>query len=234
MLVQMFLWSAIYASAPSAIVYGYSFEQMMLYTLFSGFITIWVRTGFEMEISEDVKGGQLDRFLVQPLGYSRYRIALFLGRKVTQLVVVLVMLLIGLIFMNWQILGLLHIQRLGWGAAALVLAVVLNYYIFLSISLLSFWSTDASGFFSTFHLISNIASGGVFPLNIFTGGVRLALSALPFQYVVYFPICILNGQIESSEIVGGILMQLLWILVFWGLSALLWRKGISKYVSVGG
>ena len=83
--IQYFLWTAIYLSSTSDIVYGFTYRQMMAYTFLAGLVSRIVRTGFEYEIMEDVKSGKYSKFLVQPLGYFPYRLASYFGQKLPNL-----------------------------------------------------------------------------------------------------------------------------------------------------
>ena len=54
--IQTFLWTAIYNASTEDVVYGYSYRQMIAYTFLAGLVSRIVRTGFEYEIMDDVKG----------------------------------------------------------------------------------------------------------------------------------------------------------------------------------
>ena len=72
--IQVFMWTAIYGSSGDAVIYGYNYRQMLTYTFLAGLVARIVRTGFEYDIMEDIKNGKFSLFLVQPLGYFPYRL----------------------------------------------------------------------------------------------------------------------------------------------------------------
>ena len=45
--------------------------------------------GFETQINEDIKLGGLNKYLVKPVGYCRYQFFSFLGEKLPQLSILL-------------------------------------------------------------------------------------------------------------------------------------------------
>ena len=79
-LMQVCLWTALYA-AGAADTGGYTYEQMILYTLLAGITARIVATGFENDVAQDIKDGGLNKYLVKPVDYGGYYFAQFLGGK---------------------------------------------------------------------------------------------------------------------------------------------------------
>jgi ABC-type uncharacterized transport system, permease component len=57
---------------------------------------------------------------------------------------------------------------------------------------------------------------------------------LPFKYIIYFPINILNGKLPVEAILSRIAIQFLWILLLALVSNILWKVGMKKYIAIGG
>ena len=70
-IMQVYLWTALY-KAGAASTNGYSYNQMILYTLLAGMTSRLVATGFENEIARDIKDGGLNKYLVRPVPYAGY------------------------------------------------------------------------------------------------------------------------------------------------------------------
>jgi ABC-2 type transport system permease protein len=233
-IIQCFLWTAVYGSGDASRYYGYTYGQMMTYTIMAGIVTKLVATGFEYEIADDIKNGGLNKFIVQPMNYFIYRISCFFGRKSLQLIFITALAAI--------VMAVFHsFFSLKSGIAELLLfippilaALVLNFFIFLCVSTLAFWLTEIWAAFLGLNLLINILSGGVFPLEIFGGAALKVFGLLPFKYTIYYPISILNGKIPPSEILSGLLVQIVWILLLYLFSKFLWNAGMKKYVAVGG
>jgi ABC-2 type transport system permease protein len=58
--------------------------------------------------------------------------------------------------------------------------------------------------------------------------------ALPFRYMVAFPVEVLVGQLDRNELWTGFAFQAGWLFVAWVLFHLLWRAGLRRYSAVGG
>lgn len=233
-LIQFFYWRAVFSSSGQEVVFGFTYNQMIAYSILAVLLSKVIGTTFQYEIARDIKDGGLNKYLVKPVGYFGYRVFGFLGEKSVQMVFVFGLALIVLMLLNVWLdfpVSLTHILLfLGVVPGALML----NFFIYYSLSAVAFWFTEAHGAFRTFALLANIASGGLFPLDVFGPVTREILLTLPFNYVIYFPIRLLSGMLTAPEIVTGALMQLVWIGVFAALSTWLWRRGITKYIAVGG
>ncbi len=231
--VQLFLWNAVYGSSQES-VYGYTKLEVIGYTLLAALFAKMMATGFEYEISKDIKDGQLSKFIVQPIRYGPYRLSRFLGEKGPQLIVLAV--LAGIACVLLRIYAGLDITGTGLllCAAALIVSVLLNFLIYYCLSTVSFWLLEVWGIFYTFALIALLASGGVFPIDMFGPVVQQALGVLPFPYLVFFPVHIALGRVDGDALLQGFGVQFIWIVVLIALTGVLWRAGLRKYESAGG
>ena len=233
-IIQTFLWSAIFKGSAQDTLYGYTFRQMMVYTFLAGLIGRIIRTGFEYEIMEDVKSGRFSRFLVQPVGYFPYRLASFYGQKAPSLTIILIILalvLAGLSF-YWSIS--LEFTRILAFLLTLALAVTLNFMIFYCFSAVSFWIVEIGFLFEGIRIVTILLSGGIFPLEVFGQRFVQITALLPFKYTINYPINVLNGKLSGPEIAQGMLIQLAWIALSMLVANMLWKIGSRRFVAVGG
>ena len=233
-LIQSFLWTAIFQSSAQPLVYGFTFRQMIAYTFMAGLVARLVRTGFEYEIMDDVKTGKYSRFLVQPLGYFPYRVCSYFGQKLPGQVMILGILALVLVLLAtlWGVS--FEFVRILAFLAAIVLATALNFLIFYCISAMAFWIVDVGFLFEGIRIVTVLLSGGIFPLEVFGARFIQVSNWLPFKYTVNYPINVLNGMVSPAGILQGTLIQCLWIAICLGLANLLWRVGSRRYVAVGG
>lgn len=233
-IIQTFLWNYLYGHADAAALFGYSYDQIMVYTLLASLVSKLVLTGFEYEVNEDIKNGGLNKYLVRPVSYSRYQLFSFLGEKSPQLVI-LIAVAAGLIIFSVAVLGLeLAAARVLAFVLSLVLALLLNFFIFYCVALLSFWLTDVNLMFGMVSIVLVVVSGGIFPLDIFGEKIALLVNLLPFGYTTQFPVNIINGRFGWAHVGGGFLCQLFWIGFFCGLARWMWKRGLKRFAAVGG
>ena len=56
--IQIYIWNAVYCGKVDGVVYGFSYKQMILYTLLSAIVSKFIASdGFEGEINQDIKDG---------------------------------------------------------------------------------------------------------------------------------------------------------------------------------
>jgi len=234
MTIQFFLWTCVFSNSTNQTVYGYTYEQMITYTILAALVTKMISTGFEWEVAGDVKNGGLNKYIIMPIGYFQYRISCFFGAKIAHLGMVglLIALFLGIIsrYLGLQVEAIRVVLFILSG----ILSIILNYTLVFCISTASFWLDEVWGVFIAVGLTFNMLSGGLFPLEVFGEALQRVFDLLPFKYTISFPINIINGKLGFDLIWTGYLVQLVWIGILTLVSALLWRSGTKKYIAVGG
>lgn len=232
--VQFFLWTAVYGGSENAVLFNYTYPQMVVYIIMAGIMGRVTNTDFEYEVADDIREGNLSRFLVQPIGYFPYRVFLFLGRKVLQFVVIILLSAVILTTLHFTLGAEFKLINIFVTFLAVPLALLLNCVMFYCIALAAFWMTRAWGLFTGMRVVMMVLSGGIFPLDVFGEQVKAVFMLLPFQYIVYFPLSIICGNTNGADIIYGMIMQLFWIAMIYILSRILWRAGMKKYIAAGG
>jgi ABC-2 type transport system permease protein len=234
-IIQVFMWSAIYGGNEGAIYYNRSYGQMIAYTVMASILNRVIRTGFEYEVNNDIKNGDLSKYIVRPLHYLPYRLSCFMGQKTGHLTASLGLLALALVILTLLFGGgVVGVSGVLTFIPALALAFLLNFMIFFCVAMWAFWMNEIGFFFEAVRIVFIVLSGGIFPLDIFGEGMGSVLKLLPFSYTINFPVDVLSGVTSGMQIVAGFGMQLFWIAVLYGLSSFLWRIGSRKYVAAGG
>lgn len=232
--IQYFMWSGIFQSSESEYVYGYTYSQMIIYSFFAALVSKLVAGGFEYGILDDIKNGGLSKFVIKPVGYLPYRLSCYLGEKSFYSVIIFVFIaILSLIFrlvFDFRALP----SEYGLFAVSIALSLLLNFFIYSTLSALAFWITEAAGLFVIAGLVINALSGGIFPLDIFGSSLQQVFRYLPFQYTIYFSVNILGGKLGMSNVLFGLGIQCLWIGIMALVMNLVWKAGLKKYVAVGG
>ncbi len=233
-IIQFFVWTAIYGGDLEQSMFGYRYNQMITYILLAGVVSRLVSTGFEWDIASDIKNGTLSRFLVQPIRYLPYRVFSFFGNKVIQLGIFTLLSLGIMLVLNFTIGTSFQVSQMFYLPLVIILALMLNCLIFYTLSALAFWITDVAGIFMGMGVISNILCGGIFPLEVFGETAQKIFRFLPFRYIIYLPLNILCGNCTTADIQNGLILQFVWIIVFFTASQLVWKSGMKKFIAVGG
>lgn len=229
--IQTVLWLALYD--PGDVLFGYTFEQMVAYTVLAQLVSRLVRTGFEYQINDDIRTGGLDRYLVKPLGYAGYRLAVFLGDKSLQ------SLLMALILASaCGVLG----ATVGFGVepaalaaflVSLLVAFGLNFLLFWCVGMTGFWLTESGFLIEAMRIVIITLSGGIFPLSVFGPVGESWLEALPFRFTIQVPVDLLTGRLVPGALGSELVGALGWLVVLSALGAVLWHRGLRRFAAVG-
>lgn len=240
-IIQTALWTCLYAPGPGGAsatgsadtLFGYTYAQMLGYTVIANIVSRLVRTGFEYDLNNDIRSGGLDRFLVKPIDYFGFRMAQFIGAKSAEAVFMGAVLAACLAVLAAVAgLGLSALAVVGF-VLALALAFVLNFLIFWCVGLLGFWLTEIGFLFEAVRIVIITASGGIFPLSVFGERGEAILRALPFRFTIQFPTEVLCGRVAPGDVALGLCVGALWILPLAALARAVWAVGLRRFVAVG-
>lgn len=124
-----------------------------------------------------------------------------------------------------------------WAVAAFVPAVLLAYLLrFLfewTLALAAFWTTRVSALNQAYYVALLFLSGQVAPLSLFPGAVQSLAAALPFRWMIAFPLELLLGRLSPAQALAGFAAQAGWILVALVIVRFAWRLGVRRYSAVG-
>ena len=222
-MMQYFVWSAVFAGKGQGDrMFGLTYAEALIYTLCAGFISKLIGTDCHHQISQDIKNGTLNQIMRS------------FGEKILELIVVFVVLIIFIVGVAPN-LGLI-IQPFAIIAFLIVLipAFILNFLIFLSVSMLAFWIVEVGRLYGIIDILVAIVSGAIFPLSIFGEKTSSLFEILPFTYTTYFLTNTLNGTVTIDSLGRGVLVQVLWIGIFFIICSATWNVGLKRYTAAGG
>lgn len=232
--IQYFLWTEIFKNTPSGIVYGYTYKQMLSYSIFAVLISKLISGGVEWEVLEDIKNGGLSKFIIKPIGYFQYRVSCFLGQKFFDLLFTGIIICILLFTLNVFLGFSTGIINLLIFVFSINLSLIINFMIYFSLAALAFWMNEAWGVFVVMGIVLNIISGGMFPLDIFGANIIKIFNLLPFQYTIFFSVNVLTGKLTMQAMMNGLFVQIIWIAIMLAVVRVIWNWGLKKYAAVGG
>ena len=89
------------------------------------------------------------------------------------------------------------------------------------------------GLRSFYENVITFLSGEGIPISAFPIWAIIIIKFLPFRYTISFPIEILMGTLNRTEMIEGFLLAIAWLLVLIFVYRILFRLAIKKYESVG-
>lgn len=228
----LLLWKAIYKGEPIA---GYTIEDMVSYYLIAMLVTtLTAVTDDDWQIATDIRDGNVNQLLLKPMNYLGYRLSLFAAGRVIYLAAAALPLLI----LFYCLRSYLKLPHDLLHAVAFILAVLmaglLQFLISYCMALLSFWVLEVATFIFILFAFETLASGSLFPLDLFPPVIHQILAATPFPYLLYFPVSIYLGRVDTPTLIAGFVLQAGWITAIYALACWIWNRGIRRYAAAGG
>jgi ABC-2 type transport system permease protein len=232
--VVFILWGAAYAGAPS--IGGFSFGQTLTY-----FVTLLVLQFFigafneDYQISEEIRNGLINQFLLKPVNYFGYRFSIYLSaRLVTGGLILIPLALTYPLLRDYLVL-----PQQAWpylyAIPALLLSALIQFGIAYIFGMLSFWFLEIQGFVILSMALESVLGGQIFPLDLLPAWLFGASTGLPYFYQMYFPVALLTGRITDPVAAGHMLqIQMFWAGAILVLGQILWRRGLRLHTAVGG
>lgn len=233
-LVLYFLWRSIYQSSHGQAIAGLNFREMLTYVLLAKFWD-WVNdptNEIDNMLPEDIRHGGLNRFLTRPLNDRFYRFSLYLSHKILHTVMRIVpVTVLILLFPGVFTLA----PSVGWWylPVAGLFALILQFSFSYMVAMVAFWWLEIWGVLFLKRIVISFIAGAWIPLTIFPDHIARFLMALPFQYMIFFPIRIIQGQLSPPQIQSGLMVQVVWIAVFTAVSQAVWANGMKQYSAAG-
>ena len=233
LIVVYILWGAAFSGNPS--IGGFTFVQTLTY-----FVVIFVLQFFigafneDYQISEDIRNGLINQFLLKPINYFAYRLSVFAAARVVSGAFGLLALLVALPFFR----SYLELPHEAWryvlAVPAMALTAIIQFSIAYFFGLLAFWFLEIQGFVIMSMAIENLLGGEIFPLDLIPHTAFNIVRFLPFFYQAYFPAAIITGRQGYDFAVQGLAIQAFWAFALVCLAEFVWRRGLRHHTAAGG
>lgn len=225
------LWQYIYTD-PEKLINGYSLQQMIWYVILTETIWFGTRNGAIIsQISNDIKSGAIAYVINKPYHYVIYMIVRNLGEIAIKFFLYLCAgLTLGYIWVGRiPDFNPIYIPLI---IMILISATLINNFLTMSISLLSFWIEDAAPFHWIYVKILLIL-GILFPVEMFPVWAQPIIRSSPIYVITYGPVKLIISF--SREIFTSVLLaQVIYLLGSFLLLMGLYQKGVKKINVNGG
>jgi ABC-2 type transport system permease protein len=232
--VVFILWGAAFAGSDK--IGGFDLRQTLTY-----FITLLVLQFFisafneDYQISEEIRNGLINQFLLKPINYFLYRFSIFVAARLVSGALVFIPLLIAMPILKDYLVFPTEWWRFALAIPALLLSGMVQFTIAYCFGMLSFWFLEIQGFVILSMAIESVLGGQIFPLDLLPAWLFKITQYLPFYYQMYFPGAIITGRLnDPTMIFQGLAIELGWVVVLLALAQLLWVRGLRRHTAVGG
>ncbi len=233
LVVAYFLWGAVFAARGASTLGGFGFSALMLYYVMVPLVDRMVR-GEEMNfLSYEIYDGTLTRYLIYPVSLFAYKYVAHLAHGF--LFTLQFLLALGVFF---ALFGMpptreVTLASLAAGALATLAAGLLYFFMAIGLEMIAFWADNVWSILLILRFSIHFLGGGLIPLSFFPDWYRDVAVYLPFTYLIGFPVRCFLGEVGPGELAAGLGVICAWMLVFYTLAKLIWKRGILRYTGVG-
>ncbi|QYM80379.1 ABC-2 family transporter protein [Horticoccus luteus] len=231
--VVFILWGAAYQG--NGMIGGFSLDQTITYFVAMLVLQFFISAFNEdYQISEEIRNGLINQFLLKPINYFLYRFSIFVAARLVSGLLVLIPLVVALPWLHAHLALPHELWRFGLGAVAMLLSAVIQFSIAFCFGLLTFWFLEIQSFVILSMAVESLLGGQVFPLDLMPPALFRISQFLPYFYQMYFPVAVLTGRLDFAATCQGLLIQSAWVVVLLAFNQFLWRRGLRRHTAVGG
>ena len=233
----IYLWKAVYASRDGHPIESYTFPGMIAYyMLIQVARSFSSMPGLARTIAQEIREGELNKYLIRPVSYPFYLFVLRLAHKAIFFAMSFIP--FGLVI-TWLVRIGYFAPWPGWSTFAvflltLVLSFILGFLISILVGLIGFWFLEVDTFLFIYMMLEYFLNGHMFPIDLLPKAMAEIVLLLPFQYEAYFPVTVFLGRYTAEELVFKIGIEMAWIAGLMVLIAFLYRRGLKRYAGFGG
>jgi len=230
-LILLFYWRG---ALQTNSIKGWSLSSVSSYYFLLIVAAAMLMSHIEEDVSdEDINDGQLVKYIIKPFSYFWYNFIREVPYRLLQgsfgiVSCFIFFLLFGSFF---QLTSSFYILSLS--VIVFVLAYILSFTYKMVLGIMAFWLIDARGFYQLVEVLTIVFAGYILPLELMPSSLESISKILPFAYMIYYPVIVLQGKMPANFIIQIIIAQVMWIGIFGLLYKILWFRGIRKFTGVG-
>lgn len=230
-LTMYFLWLAVLPK--NGTFAGYDQQMILTYIFGTSLVSTLVMASRSQAIGDEINEGNLSNHLLRPMSYFKYWFARDMGDKLVNVIFGIVELTLLFSFLKPPLFLQTNPVYLLLFIVALMIGIVNYFFISVGLGMIGFWSRDIWAPRFIFYTVLIFFSGGLFPLDILPHGLSLFFQALPFAYLLYFPVKVYLGQLPVSQVFIGFAVSVVWSFILYQIINAVWQKGLKLYTAYG-
>lgn len=230
------LWIAVYEDGGQ--IGEFSFEQIVMYYFAILLVSFMTEIYFGQKLAFRIKDGLFSSELLKPQINMVRLFCEAIGDKIAYLIVPLPIFILFLFILNSSLLKLnfegITIQNIILGLLFCVLGFVINFFLEYFVVAFAFWIDEVWSLNHLKHIILSITGGVIFPIHAFANLLSNFLNLLPFRFVYFVPVMYMIGM-RNIKTHGAfdLMLFLIWLLILYIASVIIWTFGLRKYQAYG-
>ncbi len=213
---------------------NYNVYSIITYYLLFGIFGDFLNKDITSQFETYVKEGELVTLLQKPLSISQYLFWGKLGIHASASLISFVVSIIPLLLIeNLRNLLVITPFTILWAITFRIFSHLFLFCLYWVLGCLAFWLTNLHGVRNVTSNLFRILEGQWFPFDLAPIWFQKAMSILPFQYAVYFPIQIVLGKTTVAQHIQGIIVLTVSTIFIAVIGYTMWKRGLKSFDAVG-
>ncbi len=235
LVTQVFLWSAVFAGTKQQEIAGYSYRDFVAYYLLTNVARAFSSMpGLATGIARQVRGGEIKKFLIQPVDMVGFLLLSRVAHKLVYYGVALAPFALVFYLCRGFFNGWPDAATMTAFVASLLMGFLIGFYMEALMGMLGFWMLEVSSLLFVFILFTFFFSGHMFPIDMLSGWLGWFFRQMPFQYLAYFPAAIFLGKISGPDLAWGLAVEFAWLIALIIACRTAFHYGVKRYAGYGG
>lgn len=227
-----FLWSTLLEKQPNLM--GYNRVELLTYVLLMTLLRAWVLGCVSDRIPSEIATGKLSEVLMRPISHMGYWATQDAAMKSLNIVFAIPEVIVFSFLMSSPFYLPQQLMTYALFALSVFGGMVLYFQMSYMCGVMGFWGSQSWGPRFCFEVILEFCAGAYFPIDILPAAMQKVISALPFPYLVYFPLSIYLERLSAAEIASSFAHQAVWVALLGFLLKWFWARGLRHYAAEGG
>ena len=223
------LWTALYAQNVAPM--NLPLHSMITYATVALLMSLILEVDGTRLIREKIREGTIATDLMKPISVPFYFFSDGFGQTMLHGLLVIPSILFALLLVHIDVPSA---PVFGMFLLSFFIGYLVNFFLNFLMNAVAFWTLETFAIQLIVRWVSDLLSGQIIPLTFFPGVFGRIVFALPFAAIYSTPLLIYVGVIQPQDYARYLGIQLLWLALFCGLSALVWRAASSRVVIQGG
>ncbi|MBR1816091.1 MAG: ABC-2 family transporter protein [Lachnospiraceae bacterium] len=228
--MQFSIWNALFASQGQknyALNHADTLRYLTVATIISSFIECEVIAW----INNHIQTGNIAVQLIRPIDFK----AMVFSRHIGDTIVKIVFYCLPLCIISGFVIDepLLYKSQLLYGFCSIILAYMIQFLYSLIIGLLAFWLIVTWPLNMLLGAIYKLLSGAWIPVAMFPDLLYKINLFLPFRAIYAIPVNIITSPMKLQIIYSDIFVQIIWLIILYALTKIIWKVGTKKLIVQG-